>query len=120
MGRQKQDGRGRLGGRKKGTPNKITGDLKEWVSDLLNTNRRQFEEDLKELLPVERVKILSGMFNYVIPKQQSLSIDEQIDNETKVLTRLLSEAPEEAIDKIAERVLALQELNKHREETDDE
>ena len=109
-----------MGGRKKGTPNKITGDLKEWVSDLLNTNRRQFEDDLRELLPTERVKLLSGLFNYVIPKQQSLSIDEQIDNETKVLTRLLSEAPEEAIDKIAERVLALQELNKNREETDDE
>ena len=115
MGRQKQDGRGRLGGRKKGTPNKITGDLKEWVSDLLNTNRRQFEEDLKELLPVERVKILSGMFNYVMPKQQSLTIDEQVDKETQVLTRLLSEAPEETIDKIAERVIALQELNKQQE-----
>ena len=120
MGRQKQDGRGRLGGRKKGTPNKVNGDLKEWVSDLLNNNRRQFEEDLRELLPTERVKLLSGLFNYVIPKQQSLSIEEQIDNETKVLTRFLSEAPEEAINKIAERVLVLQELNKAREEKDDE
>lgn len=115
MGRQKQDGRGRLGGRKKGTPNKITGDLKEWVSDLLNENRRQFEEDLRGLLPVERVKILSGMFNYVMPKQQSLTIDEQVDKETQVLTRLLNEAPEETIDKIAERVIALQELNKQQE-----
>ena len=120
MGRKKSDGRGRLGGRKKGTPNKITGDLKEWVSDLLNDNRRQFESDLRELLPVERVKILSGLFNYVMPKQQSLSIEEQIDNETEVLTRLLSEAPEEAIDKIAERVVALQELNKQREGQDNE
>lgn len=109
-----------MGGRKKGTPNKITGDLKEWVSDLLNDNRRQFESDLRELLPVERVKILSGLFNYVMPKQQSLSIEEQIDNETEVLTRLLSEAPEEAIDKIAERVVALQELNKQREGQDNE
>lgn len=120
MGRKKSDGRGRLGGRKKGTPNKITGDLKEWVSDLLNENRRQFESDLRELLPVERVKILSGLFNYVMPKQQSLSIEEQIDNETEVLTRLLSEAPEETIDKIAERVVALQELNKQREGQDNE
>ena len=69
---------------------------------------------------MERVKILSGLFNYVMPKQQSLSIEEQIDNETEVLTRLLSEAPEEAIDKIAERVVALQELNKQREGQDNE
>ena len=120
MGRKAQDGRGRLGGRKKGTPNKITGDLKSWVNDLLNNNRRQFETDLKDLLPMERVKILSGMFNYVIPKQSSISIEEQIETETQILTRFLSEAPDEAIDKIAERVLALQELNKQREEGFDE
>lgn len=120
MGRKAQDGRGRLGGRKKGTPNKITGDLKSWVSDLLNNNRRQFEEDLRELLPTERVKILSGLFNYVIPKQSSISIEEQVEAETQVLTRLLNEAPDEAIDKIAERVLALQELNKQKEEREDE
>ena len=120
MGRKAQDGRGRLGGRKKGTPNKITGDLKSWVNDLLNNNRRQFETDLKDLLPMERVKILSGMFNYVIPKQSSISIEEQIETETQILTRFLSEAPDEAIDKIAERVLALQELNNQREEGSDE
>jgi len=45
----------------------------------------------------------------------SLTIDEQVDKETQVLTRLLNEAPEETIDKIAERVIALQELNKQRE-----
>lgn len=115
MGRKKQDGRGRLGGRKKGTPNKVTGDLKDWVSNLLNDNRRQFEDDLRELLPVERVRVLSGMFNYVMPKQQSLTIEEQVDKETQVLTRFLSEAPEEAINKIAERVVALQEMNKQVE-----
>lgn len=120
MGRKAQDGRGRLGGRKKGTPNKITGDLKSWVNDLLDNNRRQFEQDLRELLPTERVKILSGLFNYVIPKQSSISIEEQIETETQILTRFLNEAPDEAIDKIAERVLALQELNKQQEERDDD
>lgn len=104
-----------MGGRKKGTPNKVTGDLKDWVSNLLNDNRRQFEDDLRELLPVERVRVLSGMFNYVMPKQQSLTIEEQVDKETQVLTRFLSEAPEDAINKIAERVVALQEMNKQVE-----
>lgn len=116
MGRKKQDGRGRLGGRQKGTPNKITRDLKQWVSDVLNNNREKFEEDLRELLPFERVKVLSSMFNYFLPKQQSISIEEQIETETKVLTKFLSEAPEEAIDKIAERVIALQELNRQSDE----
>ena len=111
MGRQKNDGRGRLGGRKKGTPNKSTSDLKQWLSGVLNENRNQFEKDLRELLPEERIKVLSGLFNYVIPKQQTLSIEEQIRSETESLSRWLEQAPEEAIEAISRRVIELQKLN---------
>lgn len=116
MGRQKNDGRGRLGGRAKGTPNKTTSDLKNWLSGVLNENRNQFEKDLKLLLPEERIKILSGLFNYIIPKQQSLSIEEQIQNETESLSRWFESAPQEAIDGIARRVIELQKLNSQDDE----
>lgn len=118
MGRQKNDGRGRLGGRKKGTPNKSTSDLKNWLSGVLNENRNQFEKDLRDLLPEERIKVLSGLFNYVIPKQQSLSIEEQIRSETESLSRWFETAPQEAIDGIAKRVIELQKLNSRDDETD--
>ena len=119
MARKKNDGRGRLGGRKKGTPNKSTSDLKNWLSGVLNENRNQFESDLKSLLPEERVKLLSGLFNYVIPKQQALSIEEQIQNETESLTRFLREAPEEAIEAISRRVIELQKINQESNEEED-
>lgn len=119
MGRKANDGRGRLGGRKKGTPNKSTSDLKNWLSGVLNDNRNQFEKDLKDLLPEERIKVLSGLFNYIIPKQQSLSVEEQIQNETESLSRWLEQAPEEAIDGIARRVLELQKLNSQDDEQTD-
>lgn len=119
MGRKANDGRGRLGGRKKGTPNKSTSDLKNWLSGVLNDNRNQFEKDLKDLLPEERIKVLSGLFNYIIPKQQSLSVEEQIQNETESLSRWLEQAPEEAIDGIARRVLELQKLNSQDDEPTD-
>lgn len=118
MGRQKNDGRGRLGGRAKGTPNKTTSDLKNWLSGVLNENRNQFEKDLKLLLPEERIKILSGLFNYIIPKQQSLSIEEQIQNETESLSRWFESAPQEAIDGIARRVIELQKLNSQDDEVE--
>lgn len=118
MGRKANDGRGRLGGRKKGTPNKSTSDLKNWLSGVLNENRNQFEKDLKNLLPEERIKVLSGLFNYVIPKQQSLSIEEQIQNETESLSRWFEQAPQEAIDGIARRVIELQKLNSQDDETE--
>ncbi len=118
MGRQKNDGRGRLGGRSKGTPNKSTSDLRNWLSGVLNGSRNQFERDLKELLPEERVRVLSGLFNYVIPKQQSLSVEEQINTETEALSRWLESAPQEAIDGIAKRVIELQQMNKAKLESE--
>lgn len=37
---------GRLGGRAKGTPNRFTGELREWLEQLINDNREQIQADL--------------------------------------------------------------------------
>lgn len=68
MARQKNDGRGRLGGREKGTPNKVTGTLKNWITDLINSNRLQMEKDLKKLAPKDRLIFFEKLMQYVIPK----------------------------------------------------
>ena len=47
MGRAK--GTPKTGGRKKGTPNKATATLKEWLISLLDNNRKQVEQDLQAL-----------------------------------------------------------------------
>lgn len=68
MGRKKNDGKGRLGGRAKGTPNKISGTVKEWLQAVIDNNREQFEDDLESLEPNERIKVISNLFQYVVPK----------------------------------------------------
>lgn len=68
MGRKKNDGKGRLGGRAKGTPNKISGTVKEWLQAVIDNNREQFEDDLQSLEPNERIKVISNLFQYVVPK----------------------------------------------------
>ena len=68
MTRQKNDGRGRLGGRQKGTPNKVTATLREWVADLLDRNRERIEEDLEALEPKDRLLMLERLMGYVLPK----------------------------------------------------
>jgi hypothetical protein len=70
-GRKKNDGRGRLGGRVAGVPNKVTTDLKTWVASILDDGREQFEQDLKALEPAERVRVYTNLMNYVLPKQQA-------------------------------------------------
>lgn len=104
MGRKKDDGKGRLGGRAAGTPNKITGTVKEWIATIIDGNREQFEKDLKILEAGERVRVISNLLQYVTPKMQSASAEELLEAEYKKLEELLDIAPEEAINEIVERV----------------
>jgi len=62
-------------GRPKGTPNKITQDMRQWLSTVIDKNRRQIERDLKPLEPKERLQMLEKLMQYVIPKQQAVSAD---------------------------------------------
>ena len=75
MGRLKNDGLGRLGGRQKGTPNKINGELKEWITQIINDGKNQFIDDLMLLEPKERIKTYVGLLNYVLPKQQAIQAE---------------------------------------------
>lgn len=87
MARQKNDGKGRLGGRAKGTPNKATSSLKDWLTGLLDKNRAQIEKDLEDLEPKERLHYLFKMIEYAVPKQAAVQAkidfdaltDEQLD-----------------------------------------
>ena len=62
-------------GRKKGVPNKATGDLKAWVSKLLDDNRETILKDLARIEPLERLAILEKLMKYVMPTQQSISVE---------------------------------------------
>ena len=62
-------------GRPKGTPNKITQDMRQWLSTVIDKNRRQIERDLKALEPKERLQMLEKLMQYVIPKQQAVSAE---------------------------------------------
>lgn len=59
MGRQPNDGRGRMGGRAKGTKNKPPQSVTEWAAGIINRRRAQFEKDLDALTPNERAAILA-------------------------------------------------------------
>ncbi len=73
MGRQK--GTKKTGGRQKGTPNKVTKDLRGWVSDLIDSNREQIEKDLQELEPKERIQVFEKFLQYTLPKKQSVKTE---------------------------------------------
>lgn len=61
MGRTKNDGKGRLGGRTKGTPNKPAAPLTVWALNVVNKNRAQLEKDLPGLSPDVRAGVLASL-----------------------------------------------------------
>ena len=73
MGRRK--GTPKTGGRKTGTPNKVSGTVKEWIASLIDKNREQIEADLAALEPKDRLQFLERLMQYVVPKQQAVGID---------------------------------------------
>ena len=62
-------------GRPKGTPNRITQDVRAWLSAVIDKNRKHMERDLKALEPKDRLQMIEKLMQYVIPKQQAVSAE---------------------------------------------
>lgn len=60
-------------GRPKGTPNKVTTTLKEWIAQLIDGNRERIERDFRQLSAKDRLLIVERLLPYVIPKQQAIT-----------------------------------------------
>ena len=75
------------GGRPKGTPNKITAELRDWISNFIDSNREQIQRDWETLDPKDRIVLFERLLKYALPTLQATSLtteferltDEQLD-----------------------------------------
>lgn len=88
-GRQK--GTIKTGGRKKGSPNKVTSAVKECISKMLTdyTNSKTFLKDFAELEPKERLMIAEKLMNYVVPKMQSVAVEDVNKDKNSTVAMLI-------------------------------
>lgn len=56
-----------LGGRKPGSKNKTTEEIRESFQELLENNLSKLQEDLDKLEPEERLKIILALSKFVLP-----------------------------------------------------
>jgi hypothetical protein len=67
-------------GRKKGTPNKATKDIKEIISSIVtrHLSEAKIAKDLKELSPKQRLDYLVRLAEFIIPKPKSIEPENPI------------------------------------------
>ncbi|SOD99789.1 hypothetical protein [Spirosoma fluviale] len=81
-----EKGREKTGGRKTGSSNRATLDIKSKIAALIDNQFDSIEADLEALEPKDRVAAYLKFMEYVVPKQREQKIDlstltdEQVDD----------------------------------------
>jgi len=73
------------GGRPKGVPNKATADLREWISNFIDSNREQVQQDWKTLEPKDRILFYEKLLKYVVPTLQATNQTPDFDPRNVVI-----------------------------------
>ena len=63
----------KYGGREKGTPNRMTKELRTVLKDMLYQELEQIQGRLDTLKPKERIELLIKLMPYALPKVTSIS-----------------------------------------------
>lgn len=85
MARRKGDGLGRVGGRKKGTPNKITAEFREMIKKFTADNYKNFIDDWTKITDKEKkCRIYIEMVKFVLPSLSSVSLENNVKVDTTV------------------------------------
>ncbi|MDC1105119.1 hypothetical protein OAT16_00340 [Prolixibacteraceae bacterium] len=76
----------KTGGRKKGTPNKITQDIKVKIQKIVKKEFVNIENLLSQLESKERTNFLIRLLPYVVPKQEQISVELEFNDDLENLT----------------------------------
>jgi hypothetical protein len=70
------------GGRPKGKPNKITGELRSWICNFIFQNKDQIQTDFDSLTPRDRVALFEKLLRYALPVLQTTTLSTDFDKMT--------------------------------------
>lgn len=80
MARMKGDGKGQNGGgRKKGTPNKVTKEKREMLAMFIEENFEDFKQSYKDIVDKEKkCRIFLELLPFVMPKLSSVEMKDSV------------------------------------------
>ena len=67
----------KTGGRKKGTPNIVTAEIRESFADVIRANLNTLENDIKTLEPKDRIKAIIDLAKYIVPTVKAVEIQQE-------------------------------------------
>lgn len=85
----------KTGGRQKGTPNRLTTDLKSRIAEVVENGFEAIESDLEALEAKDRINAYLKLLEYVMPKQRETKID---------ISNLSDEEVEELLNKALSKI----------------
>lgn len=80
-------------GRKKGTPNKTTGELRAMVQEVLNANfsKTKIAKDLNQLSPKSRLRMFFKLLEYTLPKPTETILENQKPSHSDMVQRIIEQ-----------------------------
>jgi len=85
------------GGRPKGKPNRITAELREWISVFINNNKEKIQQDFDSLESKDWIMIFDKLLKYALPALQATSLTTDFDRMTdEQLDRIIEELKQQA------------------------
>lgn len=84
-------------GRPKGSTNKTTTELRDFISTLIDENREKIISDLAELEPKERIKTILEMMRFVLPTLKGVDGNLNITDGFKITGVVLSDDDDDDI-----------------------
>lgn len=73
---------GNAKGRPTGTANKATGNLRNWITNFIDSNKEQISEDWQTLEPKERIIQFERLLKYALPTLQATTLNTDFENLT--------------------------------------
>jgi hypothetical protein len=98
-------------GRPRGAENKATGELRTVIAGVLSKEMTtvKIKALLAKLDPAQRLNYMIKLSEFILPKQQNISIEQQVQAEYSELEKLLINAPDEAITELEKRITNLKQ-----------
>ena len=70
------------GGRPKGKANKVTGNLRDWIANFIDSNRDQIQADWLKLDAKDRIVMFEKLLKYTLPTLQATAFSTDFDSLT--------------------------------------